>query len=234
MGRRKEPEYDKNLPTISCVLLTYDRDGEAGNEWFNKTFLQSFGAFVNQNYPKEKLELVVVNSGTLVYKEMVRCWIDDPMVKTKYKWKVIDVEKQSIGKLRNIGLAQCTGDIIAVWDDDDISHPDRLVTQLSYMIRHKVDGCMLQNFEVVIHDGEEHRYPGYQPFGLDATLCFMNPWGDIQYEDMQQHEDTTFIDALADIGYKICACSSNKSLYRYSYHGANTMTKQHIMSMIRK
>jgi len=33
------------------------------------------------------------------------------------------------GELRNAGIARASGGLLCVWDDDDLSHPDRLTLQ---------------------------------------------------------------------------------------------------------
>lgn len=232
-------KYAQDLPKISCLMLTYDRDGTGNTHWRNNTFLQSYGAFIRQLYPKDKLELVVVNSGSDAHKEAVRKWVDpDPnLIKIEYSWKILDVDKQSIGNLRNIGLKECTGDLIATWDDDDVSDPKRLMTQLNYMTSHKVDACMFQNFDVRMYTEDFYDFEkrkGFLYFGLDGTLCFANPRGDVQYPNMNVSEDTAFIDLLSDNGYKVCAFRTDSPLFTYSYHGSNTMSKQHFLSMIAK
>lgn len=225
--------YPEGLPTISCLMLTYDRTHDADIPWFNKTFVQSFGSFIGQRYPKDKLELVVVCSGSEEHLHMVTRWVDPKLTGIKYTYKIIEADSQkSLGELRNIGLAACTGDFVATWDDDDVSDSVRLMSQVQYCFKHSVDATMLQNFNVVINDGLPQ--PAYLPFGLDATLLFVNPRGDVWYPDMDAGEDSNYIDRLCDAGYKVCAYSELDPLYTYNYHGANTMSLEHIKSMILK
>ena len=225
-----------NVPTISCMMLTYNRDGDE-YDWAAKTFVPALHSFLKQTYPISKLQLVVVNSGSESYKQCIRLWLESTCLGIQYDYKLIETEKDVIGNLRNLALNECTGDFVAVWDDDDISHPDRLKYQIDYMFKHKVDACMVQNFDIRFVGNSIHVpevVDGYLQFGLDASITYINPKGDLIYPSEMICEDTIFINGLCDIGYKVCAVSTPDNLYTYTFHGSNTMSLEHIEAMIRK
>lgn len=90
------------FPFISCKCITYGR----------VNFLEeSLYSFLNQDYPGKK-ELIIVNDyplQTLVF--------EHPDVKI-YN---LDYTFNTIGEKENFTVSKCSGELISVWDDDDIS-----------------------------------------------------------------------------------------------------------------
>ena len=77
---------------------------------------EAIQSFLQQDYPGKK-ELVIVNDyplQTLVY--------DHPEI------KIINVDETfiTIGDKENFAIEACSGELIAVWDDDDIALPNHL------------------------------------------------------------------------------------------------------------
>jgi len=97
----------QQLPSISCKCITYGR----------VSFLEeALHSFLKQEYPGPK-ELIIVNDyplQTLVF--------DHPEVKIYNLDKTFD----TIGEKENFALSKCSGELIAVWDDDDIALPNHL------------------------------------------------------------------------------------------------------------
>lgn len=59
---------------------------------------------------------------------------------------VVHVEPQgsTLGQLRQVALEAASGAFVATWDDDDISHPERLTTQLAVLDRLPLsEACLL-------------------------------------------------------------------------------------------
>lgn len=108
-------DYAKyNLPLISCICPTFGRPPD--QQYLIEEAIQSF---LLQDYPNK--ELIVLND--CPGQELV---CDAPGV------RVVNVSERfpSLGDKRNAGVALAHGDLIATWDDDDISLPWRL--SLSY------------------------------------------------------------------------------------------------------
>lgn len=97
-----------NYPLISCKCITYGRVG---------LLEESIFSFINQDYPGKK-ELIIVNDYPL---QKLR--FDHPDVKI-YN---LDETFKTIGEKENYAVSLCSGDIIAVWDDDDIAMPNHLM-----------------------------------------------------------------------------------------------------------
>jgi glycosyltransferase involved in cell wall biosynthesis len=97
-----------SLPFISCKCITYGRVD---------TLEEALYSFLIQDYPSDKCELVIVNDypkQKLVY--------DHPQV-TIYN---LDETFPLIGEKENYAIERCSGELIAVWDDDDVAMSNHL------------------------------------------------------------------------------------------------------------
>jgi len=104
----------ENLPFISAKCITYGRVA---------MLEESVESFLKQNYPADKCELIIVN--------------DYPLQKLHYNHpqvKIINLDKtfDTIGEKENFALSQCSGELIAVWDDDDVALPNHLSNIAKY------------------------------------------------------------------------------------------------------
>ena len=96
-----------SYPLISCKCITYGRVA---------LLEESLYSFLNQDYLGPK-ELIIVNDYPL--QKLV---FDHPNV------KIYNLDKtfETIGEKENYAVSLCNGEIIAVWDDDDIAMPNHL------------------------------------------------------------------------------------------------------------
>jgi hypothetical protein len=105
-------ESKLNLPRVSICTPTFNRRP------FFKGLIYSVLA---QNYPKDKIEWIIVDDGTDKVGDLVK---DIPFV------KYVNVEKMTLGRKRNFMHEQCTfkndDDIIVYMDDDDYYPIDRV------------------------------------------------------------------------------------------------------------
>lgn len=79
-----------------------------------------FECFRNQNYPKDKIEWIIVDDGTDKIKDL----IDDAKI-PQIKYFPIDT-KMLLGAKRNFMHSKTSGSIIVYMDDDDYYPPDRI------------------------------------------------------------------------------------------------------------
>ena len=93
---------------ISLKCVTY------GRVEFLEEQIQSF---LQQDYPKDSCELVIVNDYPLQH-----LVYDHPQVRIFNLDKTFD----TIGAKENFAMQQCKGDIIVQYDDDDIALPNHL------------------------------------------------------------------------------------------------------------
>ena len=98
----------KELPFISCKMITYGRVD---------TLVEALHSFLIQDYPEDKCELIIVND----YPKQ-KLIFDHPQV-TIYN---LDETFPLIGEKENYAIERCKGELIAVWDDDDVALSNHL------------------------------------------------------------------------------------------------------------
>ena len=109
MGKYNKKKLINNLPFVSVCTPTYNRRP------FINMMIQCFN---NQDYPKEKLEWIIIDDGTDPIEDLVK---DIPNVNySKYEYKM------KLGEKRNLMHKKCKGDIIVYMDDDDYYPPERI------------------------------------------------------------------------------------------------------------
>jgi len=102
---------DPYVPFVSIFTPTFNR----------RPFLANMIEMVkNQDYPKEKMEWIIVDDGTDNVQDV---FASISFIKVKY---YRSETKLPLGKKRNIGNKFCTGDIIVYMDDDDYYPPTRV------------------------------------------------------------------------------------------------------------
>ena len=165
-----------NEPLISCKCTTYARVD---------LLEEAIYGFLQQKY--ENKELVVVNDYPLQ-----KLIFDHPQV------KIINIDSpfKSIGDKDDFTVSQCSGDIIAVWDDDDISLPHHLDNICKYF----VPGTDL------LHWGRG----GFYNFDKIDSICCIGNDGMVYSRNIWEkvggfhHEnagyDTTFVQRIHELG----------------------------------
>ncbi len=150
-----------NIPIVSIVMAAYNEEkyiGEAIESILNQTF--------------RDFEFIIVNDGSSDNTEnIILSYKDDRIiyVKNEQNLKLID----SLNK----GLSLARGKYIARMDSDDISEPNRLIEQVSFMESHPeigISGAQLRLF------GKEEGFMNYPLIHEDIKLrlfitsCFGN------------------------------------------------------------
>jgi Glycosyl transferase family 2 len=109
MGNKKN---NKNkLPFVSVCTPTFNR----------RPFIQNmFRCFQNQNYPKDRIEWIIVDDGTDKVKDLI-----DKSGIPQIKYFALP-EKLPLGAKRNFMHKQTKGSIIVYMDDDDYYPPERI------------------------------------------------------------------------------------------------------------
>lgn len=101
----------------------------------NPIYLRKAMESIYDNQILKPSEIVLVEDGQLteeLYQEVAR-----QKNKLKDILKIIKLEKNSgLGKALNIGVLNCTNELIARMDTDDISMPKRFLKQINYLKEH--------------------------------------------------------------------------------------------------
>ena len=123
--------------------------------------------FENQNYPKDKMEWIIVDDGTDKIEDLVS---HIPQVKY-FKYE----EKMSLGKKRNITNEKAKGDIIIYMDDDDYYPPDR-VSHAILMLRTNPKALCAGSSAMFMYFKHLNKMYQFGPYGAShataATFAF--------------------------------------------------------------
>ena len=101
---------EASLPLVSCICPTYNRPPR-----YQHLLEEAIASFLRQDYPNK--ELIVLND--CPGQELI---CDEPGVRVVY----VAERYPSIGDKQNAAVGLARGELIAPWDDDDISLPWRL------------------------------------------------------------------------------------------------------------
>ena len=163
----------ENLPFISCKCITY------GRLHFLEEAVESF---LKQEYAGQK-ELIIVN--------------DYPLQKLSYdhpEIKIFNLEETflTIGEKENFALEQCSGELIAVWDDDDIALPNHISNIAKYFTE---DGeFLLWGNGALVHSNNIHELTGLGNSGIVYTKKIWKELGGHPLENAGY--DTTFVNQI--------------------------------------
>ncbi len=152
---------------------------------------------------------------TYADRELIVVTVDDVsfLKKPFYKAKVGTV----LGQLRNIGAQVAKGDLLCMWDDDDVHHPDRLRRQVATLeSAPHADACVLER--VLLHWPERGLAAVSEPRQWEPTLLVKKGKLGKFPESARNDYPMTGISVVQ-------ACEP--WLYTYVVHGANSNDSSH-------
>lgn len=143
--------------------------------------------------------------------------------------EIIVPDRKTLGELRNIGIDNATSDYLVQWDDDDYSHPSRLLWQVEHtakgrasIFRYEVHCDLTNTYPAFVNNGTTSRCSGFA-----GTMLWPRKCG-YRFPSIGKHEDTEFV-----LGLKtrcgLDVLNNDPLLYCRFYHGANTWGSTHIM-----
>lgn len=197
MHLNKLPPLEEDC-LASCVMLTQES---------RKGFVtEAIAQFYSQTYINK--ELVILYQGSDSYKDYLQSLCPTAIIKKN--------THSHLGDARQETVALANGSVIVQWDDDDVSFPDRIATQVGYLNTHEACICNRMEFEC-----EDKRYVAYNKEGWNMTLAarkenFPN------YEKISLGEDKGIWDIFRLRGQSVCI---DDKIYRYRHHGRNTSDK---------
>lgn len=213
-------------PKISCLMVTSGR---------YELMKKSIKCYIDQTYSNK--ELIVLSQATPEINNQIKEHIDSLGRKDiQFIWCS---PKMALGGMRNLSVELSTGDVLCQWDDDDLYHPFRLVTQFKYLNHDgAVASCYRQHLKYYQTTGEiywidwsierqefERYLPGTIMFWKKHFYYFNNilypEKGDCSYKE----EDLCLLQRFLLEG-KI-ACVDEGHHYFYVYHGNNIYWLEH-------
>jgi glycosyltransferase involved in cell wall biosynthesis len=126
----------------------------------------------NQEYPKEKIEWIVIDDGTDK--------VEDLLSETKHQHQLTikyykSDKKLPLGKKRNMGNKLCTGEIIVYMDDDDYYPPTRISHAVETLQANPTAMCVGSS-EMYLYFSNLQKMYKFGPYGKThstaATLAF--------------------------------------------------------------
>ena len=135
------------LPFVSVCTPTYNRRP------FIEGMIKCFG---HQDYPKDKMEWIIIDDGTDKIEELV---VNHPNVKY-FKYD----EKITLGKKRNLLHEKSKGDILVYMDDDDYYPPERVSHAVEKLTSNKEALCAGSS-EIYIYFKHINQMFKFGPYG---------------------------------------------------------------------
>lgn len=170
--------------------------------------------FLAQTWPEK--ELVIVDDRN---RPSFPNGIDHPLVRYFCFAGAFD-----IGGKRNLCCGRASGQIIAHWDDDDFSAPERLSDQLQRLIESgkSVTGYHSMRFT----DGQNWwKYEGTRDYSLGTSLCYRKAWWEMnKFPSLQVGEDNNFT-ANANAHRQLVTADAGDLMYA-TIHPGNTSPRK--------
>lgn len=196
-----------NRPKLSCLMVTKNRPLLAE---------RAIHCFKKQSYKNRELVIIDDDEDDTLAKLIER--LDDERI-VHFR---LPSENKPLGVLRNIALERSSGSYITQWDDDDLSDPDRLFTQLAVLHAMNTDACFLER-QQMWWPKSNHLAISCRRIWEGSFICDkakLSP-----YPAQTQGEDTPVIEHLVKNGR--IALVDMPQLYTYIYHGENTFDDEH-------
>lgn len=208
MGKKKQ----RVLPFVSICTPTFNR----------RPFIQNmFECFRNQDYPKSRMEWIIVDDGTDKIGDMIKA-ADIPQI----KYYEVD-NKMPLGAKRNFMHQQVKGEIIVYMDDDDYYPPERVSHAVETLLDNP-DALCAGSSEIYIYFKGMNKMMQCGPYGPNhataGTFAFRTQL--IQHTKYEDHaalaEERAF---LKDYTVPFVQLDPMKSILVFS-HDHNTFDKR--------
>jgi hypothetical protein len=197
------------LPLASCLMVTSDRLELAR---------LSVGCFQRQTWPNR--ELVVLDGSA---DDGLRDWIAS-LADPRIRWISSRGTGASLGDLRNQCIDAANGDVLCIWDDDDLHHPLRVEISLLAMRLARAPVCLLGRETLWMVPDRRLGILARGPWPQENSLVVARSAG-LRYPSKALGEDTP---AVRDLLTRHQAILVNApELYVYIIHGSNTWDRAH-------
>lgn len=116
------------LPNVSIITPTYER---------RAMFPIAINNFLNFNYPKEKLEWIIVDDSKNIDESVSDIIPKDKRIRYIH---IKTTDKMSVAHKRNIACNEAKYDYIVHMDDDDYYPPESIMARIKLLLKYKDDG----------------------------------------------------------------------------------------------
>lgn len=192
-------------PLISCIMAT--RGGAFPAR-------AAIGCYRRQTWPNR--ELIVVSADPAAPVAGLIEQMADPSI------RFLPAPVERVGALRNHAIAAARGELIAVWDDDDLSHPSRLEWQHQALAETGTTACVLARLLLW--------WPGRSRLAIGFHRTWENTLLAVRaelpaYSNSVRSSDTELVRAL--VARSRVAMLDRPAAYVYVAHGANLWHEAH-------
>ena len=215
---------------VSVIVPTYNSE---------RYIRQTIDSIINQSYPKELLEIIIINDGSTDGTANIISEYGKDL-------KVINSANKGVSHARNIGIKAATGDYIQFLDADDLLHPEKIELQISTIKESKIlPSFICSKWAKIKEDSNMNnlnqiysQIPNLTnlPIGLIATDNFIPLMSGLVKTDvakeiegfdieMSHIEDVNFLVRLYIANNNFLCCEGNISLFYYRVVKASASTQ---------
>lgn len=198
-------------PSVSCLMIT------RGDLFPARLAIECFLA---QTYAPRELVIVCATPGGAVLEALVDA-VQDPRI------RFVAAPPGTLGSLRNRAVAAARGELLCIWDDDDLCAPGRIEEQVAALLATGAAAAFLP----MLH--------AWWPAQRRLAATDRRPWeGSMlvrralapRYPEIERGEDTAVLQALRT-EHPIVLTAPGRQ-YCYVIHGGNISPEAHFEAII--
>ena len=206
------------LPFVSVCTPTFNR----------RPFIEAMIAcFNSQDYPKERMEWIIVDDGSDLVEDMV---VQHPNVKY-FKYD----KKMTLGWKRNIMHEKAKGDIIVYMDDDDFYPPERVSHAVEKLMTNPGALCAGAS-EMYIYFNDRKQMVQFGPYGKAHATAGTFAFRRALLKDSRYNDDACLAEErefLKNYTVPFVQLEPMKTILVFS-HSHNTMDKRMLLDNMDK
>lgn len=186
--------FDEDLPSVSIITPTHNRF---------YLFHLAIRNFCKTDYPKDKIEWIIVDDSTQNREEMTQLIEENNNGKngTIKHIKLYDLKKKkTIGDKRNIAVENCSNDIIICMDDDDYYPPQSVKVRVASLehLNCGVVGCaslgILEINKIISMVAASSFILAFNERIFESTLAFRKSyWLENKFDSSSKNEGKGFL-----------------------------------------
>lgn len=198
-------------PLVSCLCVTLGRP---------RLLERAITCFRGQRYPEK--ELVIVYESFDEPTKDILAGVGDPDI---VKIEAPAEPGLTLGALRNMAVAKCSGDYFCQWDDDDYSHPERISFQMDVIAQTGLPASILMQW-LIFDEKKGRAYLSHRRPWEGSLVCMKSLLEDgVGYDNLKIGEDTPVVRNLFSRGLVFPVIMPR--LYIYTWHGGNVWSRDH-------
>ena len=200
-------------PLISCLMVTRGR-------LFPARF--AIECFRQQTWPNRELVVVCAAADSELPEYLAT--LADPGIRYLTAPPVV------LGELRNVSVDAARGELLCLWDDDDLYHPERLEFQYRQLVASDAAAHFISR--LLMWWPEQRRLAiSSRRMWEGSMLCRRPALGN--YPSLVRREDTQVVRDLRAGGHRLTH-TDQPFAYCYVVHGANTSGDRHLTKLFTK